>query len=180
MTIFMRTTKESIRFTEFLDRICKELNIDKSVALHFINYDLERICNDRFPIDNIQLSQLENEIKKRIKTETELQQEIEKKESIIKKISTRIDSLTSSLKEKTELLSTQEQKVSELQTKLNALKEQLKDTDKKKKLLDYDVMMKNHSVKEMNDKPFRYLKLFLVFISILAIIIVTILIYYKK
>ena len=179
MALFKQTSKESKRMTELVDKICKEFNIDQTVALHFINGELERIYNYKIRIDDTQLLQLENEIKKHIKTETELKQEVEKKEKLIQDTLIKIENMTSSVKQKSELLATEQEKVAQLQIKLNDLKAQLTNTDKKKKILDYDIMMKSHSIKEATDKSYKYLKLFLAVITILAII-TFILLNYKK
>ena len=170
MEFFNQTSKESKRFSQFLDEISKEFNIDKNVALHFINGELERIYKYKLQIDDIQLSKLENEIKKYIKTETQLKEEVENKEKLIASATERINNLTTTLNEKTIALITQQEKVIQLQSKLTEIKNQLNNTDKEKRLLDYDIMMKSHLIKERNDKFYKYLKLFLTIITILAII----------
>jgi chromosome segregation ATPase len=179
MTIFKEASKENKRFTELFEKICKELDLDKLIVMHFINQDLERIYNSRIRIDDTQLSHLESEVKKYMKTEADLKPEIGKKELMIRNLQTEIENNTLSLEKTNELLVVKKQELIELQNKLNQINSSLLEIEQQKKQSEYDIMMKNHSKTAKNDLSYKYLKIFLTIITILAIIIVTFLIYKK-
>jgi chromosome segregation ATPase len=169
--LFKSKPTESKRFTKLVDAICKELHLDKKMVLYFINADLERVNKIVFPIQNIRLSELEVEIQKYVKSETELEQEIAKKNALLESRQNKIGNLRSSIDKKTRMLAEHEETIVQLQNKLDSLSKRLKEVEKKKKILSYDIMMKRHSVKETDNRTFQYLKLFLLLISILAVIL---------
>ena len=171
MALFNSKPNENKRFAKLIDAICKELHIDKKTALSFINSDLERLSKMAFPIQNIRLSEIELEIQRGVKSEAELELKIKKKNDLIEAGQNRIGTLRSSIDRKTRLLAEQEQTIVKFQKKLDDLKTEEKKNEKKKDLLSYEVMMKRHSVKETDDRTFRYFKLFLSLITILAVIL---------
>jgi predicted nucleic acid-binding Zn-ribbon protein len=140
---------------------------------------LERIYNSRIRIDDTQLSHLENEVKKHTKTEADLKLGIEKKELLIRNLQTEIDNHTSSFEKKKELLVVKKQELIELQNKISQLNSSILEIEQQKKQTEYDIMMKSYSNTAKNDLSHKYLKIFLTIITILAIIIVTFLIYKK-
>jgi chromosome segregation ATPase len=179
MTLFKEASKENKRFTELFDKICKDLDLDKLIVMHFINQDLERIYNSRIRIDDTQLSHLESEVKKYTKKEADLKSEIAKKELLSRNLQTEIENHTLSLEKKKELLVVKKQELIELQNKINQINSSLLEIEQQKKQTEYDIMMKNYSNTAKNDISHKYLRIFLTIITILAIIIVTFLIYKK-
>jgi len=177
MAMFKTKSIEEKQFTEIVDSLCKKLSIDKSVALHFINNDLTRIRNNIIVIDNIKLSKIENEIETHNKKEAELNKAIEEKETLLKKHAAKIESLSNLLREKNASLAKQEDNITLLQTKLDDLLRQIKNNEKEMKILDYDVMMKNHEVKEASDNFSKYLKIFLSIMTVIVVIVFVLLNY---
>ncbi|MBD1364569.1 hypothetical protein IDJ77_12185 [Mucilaginibacter sp. ZT4R22] len=171
------TTKSYKLFFDLITKISKDLNIDKSVTMYFVNSDLERIFNNKINIDRTKLVQLEIEVKTHIKSETEIQSEISKNNFLLESISKRIEESSVMLKTKIDSYQLKENELNVLNSKISDLNIRLKEIEQKIKIAKYDVMVKGHSLKEQSDLTYKYLKIFLVIATILGVLIATFLIY---
>jgi len=172
-------SKANKKLFDLITKICIELNIDESVAIHFISRDLERIYNN-VHIDDIKLNQLENEIKKQLQEETDLKQEIEKKEALIKNLAIKITVLSASCDEKAELLENRRQELFNLTKKVNELNSSLNEIEKQKKKSAYELIIKNHAIKTKSNSSFKKINIILSFFTVIAIIIAIFLILHKR
>lgn len=179
MDLFKRGSKEAKRFSELIDMICNDLNVDKLVVLHFINNDIVRIYNNG-QIEKIKLNQLEKELEKHLQTEAGIKNKINETGAQIDALVTRQNALASSLNEKVNSLNTRQKELSGLEAKLREINTKLQEAEKQKKQVEYEVIIKNHTLKSKSSPSFKKVGVALSVLTGIAILIAIFLILYKR
>ena len=172
-------SKYTKKIDQLIKAISKELEIEESFILHFITVDLENIYNSKVAIHRLQLNTLRNEFDLLLKRERQLKNSIDETTRQIENTSSGINIFVNKIKEKTKLLEQRKNELETLHKKLDEIEMEIASIENQKKHIEYNSMMKSHSIKEKSDKSFKYIKLYLTLITIVAIIIVSLIILLK-
>lgn len=163
-----------------MNAISKDLKVDKSIILHFLCIDLERIYNEKIQVHKLHLISFEKEFKELNKKELELKAIIENTKFKIESSENTIVQLSNKLIEKEAHLKNLKNQVAELKLKINELNNVVIGIEKEKKQFDFNFMMKNHSNKEKTQKSNKRLNWLLTSFTIIAIIIAILIIKMKS
>ena len=152
MSFISRKYSQNKKISSLTDKISKELGVDKSIILHFICIDLERIYFNKLNIHNIKLKNFENEFAVLGNKESELKRSVENKINQIASLQNSIQNLSVLLGEKEKILVEKKIQLGNFQNKINDLNSNLNSLEKEKKQIEYKIMMKSHSIKIINQK----------------------------
>jgi chromosome segregation ATPase len=180
MVFFGLQSRQQKEVIGIIENIAKNLGIETSVVYHFLIRDLEKTIHDKIEVHQLRLSAVQSDFVDLQKKEEHLNQEIRRLEIQIQDTNNEIVKLESSLTEKANILATKTQAITELRNRLNSLIANIQDNEKEIKLLDYKVMMKNHSFKSKTDLGFKKIHILLIVFTIAAMIIALILILKRK
>ena len=172
-------SKYNKKIDQIIKSMAKELEIDESFILHLMCSDLENIYNNKIVVHHLRLNSLRNEYDVLKIREKQLKNSIEEKNKQIENASSGISGYLNKIKEKTNQLEQQKNELEILKKKFSEIEMEYASLEKQKKQIEYDIMMKSHSVKEKSDGSFKYIKLYLTLITIVAIIIVSLIILLK-
>jgi len=173
------TYKQNRQLNNLIDKISTETGVEKSVIVHFLLVDLNRIYTDKIFIHAAKLKSTEHDFFDLSQKEKQLLQKIEKRDKEISESQKIINELNSRI-ETTQLKYTEIQEaLKELRNKYNDLNLNLSTLEKEKKQVEFNVMMKSHSIKEKYDVHFKTIGWILTGFTILGIIIAIILILKK-
>lgn len=165
------TYKEKRRFASNVSRISAALGLETSVVLHFINGDLDRIYRERVQAHQLRLQELDAEIQRTRGDEAVLAAELKKKERLLTEASSHLARLCTSLSTKSESLDETLKEVDKLRSRLAEVDASLRDTERTRSQLEYDLMMKTHRQRERHDASARANRIFLAILSLLAVAI---------
>jgi chromosome segregation ATPase len=179
MNFTTSTYRQNRQIAALVDKLSKETGVEKSVVLHFLYTDLERIYNNKIQVHTASLKSTETEFRDLLFKEQQLIKAIDKKDADFKTAQSHITQLTADFEQKTNQLSYVQNQLTELRSKLKDLSSNLAGLEKEKKQVEYKKMMKIHSIKEKSDFSFKKLGWILTAFTIIAIIIAIILILNK-
>lgn len=171
--------KQYRQINDLVNKISKETGVEKSVVIHFLSTDLERIFNNKIQIHTLSLKNLDTNFNELLVKEQQLIQAIDKKKSDIKDAKGRILKLNEDYENKLNQLEELQIQLIELRSKFKNISSSLSELEKDKKHVEYKTMMKSHHLKEKSD--FQSIKIgwILSVFTLIAIIIATLLILNK-
>lgn len=171
MNFTTATYRQNRQIDALVDKLSKESGVEKSVVLHFLYTDLERIYNNRIQVHIASLKCTETEFKELLLKEQELIKAIDKKANDFKTVQKHILQINADYEQKTKQFSEVQIQLTELRSKLANLSSNLAGLEKEKKQVEYKTMMKSHSIKEKSDFSFKKLGWLLTAFTIIAILI---------
>ncbi len=179
MNFTTATYRQNRQIAALVDKLSKETGVEKSVVLHFLYTDLERIYNNKIQVHTASLKIIETEFKELLSKEQQLIKARDKKTNDFKTAQSKIAELTAEFEQKSNQLTEVQDQLTELRKRLTSLSSELTGLEKEKKHVEYKTMMKSHSIKEKSDFSFKKLGWILTAFTIIAIIIATLLILKK-
>jgi len=179
MNFTTSTYRQNRQIAALVDKLSKETGVEKSIVLHFLYTDLERIFSNKIQVHTASLKSTETEFRELLLKEQKLIAAIDKKASDFQTTQKHISQLTAEFEQRTKQLSEVQNQLTELRSKLTDLSSNLAGLEKEKKQVEYKTMMKSHSIKEKSDFSFKKLGWILTAFTIIAIIIATLLILNK-
>ena len=171
------TYRQKKTFATLVSRISTAIGLEASVILHFINTDLERLCQEKLPIHSLRLGVLDAEVTRLANRENALLEELRAKETHLQAASSRIDTASASLKKKSEHLEKVLEDIKVLQVRIAELDASIRDAALTKRQLEYDLMMKSHRRRELTDRASRLTRAMLLLFTLIAIAIAAVLIW---
>lgn len=179
MNFTTATYRQNRQIVLLVEKLSKETGVEKSIILHFLLTDLQRIYDNKIHVHSATLKTIENEFKELNLKEQNLVKKIERKAIEVNSFQNQITALKVCLEDKMILYSESQNQLNELQKKLEELNSNLTELENEKKQIQYKVMMKSHSLKEMSDFSLKKLGWLLTAFTIIAVLIAIILIIKK-
>jgi len=179
MNFSQSSSKHTREISLLVDKLSKETGVEKSIVYYFLINDLERIFKEKIQIHLAKLNCLETEFNELNHADQLLIQKITRKENEISIIQQKTTELKQKIQQNENQLSSLQVELADLTKKFNEINKILTSANNEKKQIEYDVMMKNHSLNEKTNFSFKKLGLALSIFTIIAIIIALILILKK-
>ena len=176
MNLISTSYKLNKQIASTINKISKELGVDKTIVQHFVQADLERVYYDKLSIHLTKLKILENQFNDLNNRQNQLEQLVKTTISQVEITEVNIKKLEALLKEKEVILSEKKIGLNELQKKLNEINLNIGQVEKIKKTTDYKILMKIHTVEKTSSVSFKRVGWILTAFTIIAIIIAIILI----
>jgi hypothetical protein len=174
------THRQNRQIITMVDNLSKATGVERSVVLHFLYTDLERIYQNKIQVHKAELKIIETEFTELNRKEQQLIQAINKKTVDTSESQKRIAELTIALEQKTKFYSEIQIQLVELRKKISELNMNISVLDKEKSQIEYNVMMKNHFIKEKTSISSKTIGWILTVFTFIAVIIAIFLILNKN
>lgn len=179
MNFSQSNSNQNRKISLLIGKLSKETGVDKSIVYYFLINDIERIYTEKIQIHLTKLNSLETEFNELNQADQLLIQRIKKKENEISIIRQKTTELNQKIQLNENQLSSLQVELANLHTKLSEITKNLVSANNEKKQIEYNLMMKNHSLNEKTNFSFKKLGWGLSIFTIIAIIIALILILKK-
>ena len=133
MNFTTSTYRQNRQIAALVDKLSKETGVEKSIVLHFLYTDLERIFSNKIQVHTASLKSTETEFRELLLKEQKLIAAIDKKASDFQTTQKHISQLTAEFEQRTKQLSEVQNQLTELRSKLTDLSSNLAGLEKEKK-----------------------------------------------
>lgn len=164
-------SKQERKFSILLKNISLQLNIEKSSILYFLNNSLEKIYEEKLQVPLLKLKELESQFEILSQRETDLKNEAIKITELIDNVNKNIERQNLLITEKSTVLTQKQEDLNSLTKKINEIKADIQLAEKNIKQTNYNILVKNSSLKEKVNKDSKYNALILTIFSLIGIII---------